>query len=207
MYSGKRWWGEWDIRQGSRIPLAPPSSQMVASLQGHYSCITAYVSRVHFIYTEYMQHIYSKHIQTHIQRDIQHIRRLQKDICQPYYSLVEGVCSSAVKAATSYQMTLHSWNIDHWSCKCIKGEDFDNTKASSSPFHIMLAPIIIWKKWEPRNPVPALFRAYWKLGKNTKTLDLRLKYSEKYSKFILSFLEFSSNVTITCTQCVAHLLE
>ena len=59
MYSGKRWWGEWDIRQGSRIPLAPPSSQMVASLQGHYSCITAYVSRVHFIYaalyTEYMQ--------------------------------------------------------------------------------------------------------------------------------------------------------
>ena len=55
------------------------------------------------------------------------------------YFLVEGVCSSAVKVVTSYQMTALtvqqeylSWilQMNHW----IIGEDFDNTKA---PFRIM----------------------------------------------------------------------
>ena len=145
MYSGKRRWGKYDIRQGSRIPSAPPS-QMVASLQGHYSCITAYMSRgrvpficIQHIYRIY-EAIYSEHIKNiYTKRFTAYTTFRERHMAAALYFLVEGVCSSAVKVVTSYQMTALtvqqeylSWilQMNHW----IIGEDFDNTKA---PFRIM----------------------------------------------------------------------
>ena len=162
------------------------------------------------VYTSYIQNIcsiYTANIYKHIYKGIYSIygvyRKTYASLITPWLKAFAHLLWRLLPV-TRWHCTAGILIIDHANVSKAKTL---NTKASSSPFHIMLAPIIIWKKWEPRNPVPALFRAYWKLGKNTKTLDLRLKYSEKYSKFILSVLEFSSNVTITCTQCVAHLLE
>ena len=74
---------------------------MVASLQGHYSCIIAYIPRVHFIYTEYMQNICKLHsiqtAETHIMYGIYRITYMAYNIWQLYYTMVEGVCSSAAK--------------------------------------------------------------------------------------------------------------